>query len=100
MNRVLLCLLAFAACACNPFPKTEAEIEKAEVAKEKAVAQAKPTATPRKPGDWIYDNQKERLTKDKDKKGNWVNPLAGSPAPQGSPKKDDRYSNPLDKKPK
>lgn len=95
MNRALLCL-AFAACACNPLPKTPDEEEQA-AARARAAA-AKPTATPRKPGDWMYDNHQDRLgIKDKDQKGNYVSPLSGGA--KGTPKKDDKYVNPLDKKP-
>lgn len=104
MNRPLLCLLALAAGACNPLPPTPDEEEKAAAAKAKAKqVAAKATATPRKPGDWIYDNQKDRLdTNDKDKTGKPVDPLKFNTKLQGgsTPRKDGRYDNPLDRKAK
>jgi hypothetical protein len=100
MNRFFLCLLAFSACACNPLPKTPEEEEKAaEAAKERAVA-AKPKGTPRKAGDWIYDNKKDRLDmNDKNKQGKPVDPLQFNTKLKGgsTPRKDGRYDNPLDK---
>jgi hypothetical protein len=99
MNRALLCLLAFAICACNPLPPTPDEEEKAAAAKARAAA--KPSATPRKAGDWIYDNQKDRLnTNDKDKQGKPADPLKFNTKLNGgsTPRKDGRYDNPLDKK--